>query len=251
MLQAKPTTTLGAQIERWYENAGGLDKAVNAAQESQKSRDPKVLDGLLWPKWQPGDVTERRPPVRISPPQEDDVNGARGTWDSGTNEVWVKDDGPHRQSTLEHELSHSAYMRNARTLSTSQKAAADKVGGWSTDHGEGKEAQYMQYLTDPTEVDVRLAEIKRHYAHHTGKLVDSPEEAQKAWKWWESYSRNFTPEANEDRRIKTERPEDTPTLHPWDFQRLDALPEKMKTQMMNRMPELVRSGDRIRELRRA
>jgi hypothetical protein len=102
------------------------------------------------------------------------------------------------------------------------------------------------YLTDPTEVDVRLAEIKRHYAHHTGRLVDSPEEAQKAWDWWRSYSRNFDPGVNES----LERPGENPSLEREDFEFYDnALSPQMKQQMLHRMPELVRSEDKIREYR--
>jgi hypothetical protein len=241
-----PNTTLGKQISRWYDNAGGLDKAIEGAQAAQANRNPRILDNLLWPKWQPSDVTKRTASsIEMSPEDPSPDSPANGWWNQNTKKIWVDSDSKHPQATLEHELSHNAYARDAGTLGTQRSASRDSPS-WVLPHGGGEQADYNRYLLDPTETDVRLAEIKRHYANHTGRLVNTPEEAQKAWDWWRAYKRNFSPGFND----KIERPTDSPTLWPSDFDFYDDLPEQMKEQMLHRMPELVQAPDRIRQLRK-
>lgn len=242
----KPTATLGEQVGRWYENSGGLNAAVQKAQESQQKRDPKVLDGLLWPKWKPEDVNKRAPVTTSDTDPYYKEAGNDGWHDPNSGSIWLRDGAPNKASVLGHELGHHVYARDADTVVRQQAAAEDGVSGWHMPHGGDKKSDYYRYTLEPAEVDVRLAEIKRHYAHHTGRLVDSPEEAQKAWDWWSSYRRNFTPGVNEH----IERPEDAPTLDMRTFDRYDTLPPQMKQQMLHRMPELVQSGDRIRDLQR-
>jgi hypothetical protein len=229
----EPTATLGSQIGRWYENAGGLGKAIDAAQQSQQSRNTRVLDGLMWPKWKPEDVTSRRPSSITRSPQYA-VPNANGAWYHNSSRVWLAPDA--RQSVLEHELSHNAYIRDAKT-GASQAAAAEQSQNWDMPHGGTARGDRAKYLAAPEEVDVRLAEIKRRYAHHAGRLVDSPEEAKKAWDWWRTYNLNFGPAGSK----QVERPEDRPTLYRRDFEYYDDLPGHMKTQMLHRMPELVRT----------
>jgi hypothetical protein len=245
-----PTTTLGAQIGRWYDNAGGLDAAISGAQEAQKNRDPRVLDGLLWPKWKPGDVTKRMPQAVNRVAGLD--NGTNGQWHAGTTEILLRaGEDPATgeplvgQGALEHELSHNAFSRNADTTRQQRDPLRADARDWIVPHGD----DYKAYLLSPPEVDVRLAEIKRHYAHHTGRLVDSPEEAQKAWEWWRWNQLNFMPGFDE----QIERPGDNPTLDPEDFYWYDSQPPQMKEQMLHRMPELVssRREDSIRQYQNA
>jgi hypothetical protein len=46
----------------------------------------------------------------------------------------------------------------------------------------------MRYHTTPIETDAVLADIKRAYAERTGRLVDSPEEAERALKFFRDYN---------------------------------------------------------------
>lgn len=253
-----PRASLGSQVSRWYENAGGLDKAIDSAQQAQSRRNDSVLDGLTWPKWKPGDVTDRKAPIKAKTGLDMDVivTHADGLYWPSNGAVWLRDGIQNRQSVLEHELSHGAFLRDESTADAMERAAKNNPS-WVVPHGGNESSDRASYLLDPAETDVRLAEIKRHYAHHTGKLVTNPDEAKEAWSWWRSYNRNFRPDSKPlqpGRRAQPtpiERPEDTPTLFPSQFEFYDNLPDTMKKQMFHRMPELVRSSpDRIRELQR-
>lgn len=83
---------------------------------------------------------------------------------------------------------------------------------------------YGDYLMRPASIDPRLAEAKRLYASLTGKMVDTPEEAVKAW---ELYKQSY---------------QDGPPLYDpvmgEDYQWYEKYPELMK-QMMERMPGVV------------
>jgi hypothetical protein len=241
LLGYTPNTTLGDQIGRWYEPAGGLGNAIKSAQTAQKNRDGSVLDGLLWPKWEPADVTQRTPAsITISAPSQDQA-GPEGRWDSYPGSVWLKKGSAWpQQPVLEHELGHNAYVRDTATLRSQEDATEKGAAGWNVPHGGTDRADFYRYALDPAEVDVRLAEIKRRYAFATGRLVDSPEEAQKAWDWWRSNYYESPPDKNDPER---------PTMTPGQFRIYDNLPGPMQRQMFHRMPELVRSEDRIRRLR--
>lgn len=89
-----------------------------------------------------------------------------------------------------------------------------------------EDAEYNKYLLNPAETDVRLAEIKRQYAHQTGTLVETPEQAQDAWKWYQQNQDKLSPDM---------------TLEPEQFELYDSLPEEQKTQLFHRMPELVQN----------
>ena len=251
----KPTTSLGEQVGRYYKNAGGLDKAVDAAQEAQENRDPKVLDGLLWPKWGRGQMS-MQVPVEVGSRDDEwkDSNGLHWLHPDNSHSIWLNKDGTHKQSTLEHEASHAAYLPTYDALDSQIKASADSQA-WPRPHrgDDGYVGSSMQnfrhYLTDPAEVDVRLAEVKRRYAHHTGNLVQTPEEARKAWDWWRSYSRNLDRPMNEGSKSPFERPDEEPTMSREQFDFYDDLPPQMKQQMLHRMPELVDRGNAIRTLK--
>lgn len=247
----KPTTSLGEQVGRYYKNAGGLSKAVSSAQEAQKNRDPKVLDGLLWPKVEKGRINKQFP-VDVS--AESNQN-ADGLYDTENESVWLNKDDRNQQATLEHELSHGAYIPSVGARGKQYTASRDS-SSWVRPHGDnttgawdwGSRSDTANYLTDPTEVDVRLAEIKRRYAHHTGNLVETPEEAQEAWDWWSAYGRNLEPQYNEG-MSPYERPNESPTMSRDQFNFYDSLPPQMKQQMLHRMPELVDRGNVIRGLK--
>lgn len=87
---------------------------------------------------------------------------------------------------------------------------------------------YGDYLMRPASIDPRLAEAKRLYARLTGKVVDTPEEAVKAW---ELYKRNY----------QDALPLNDPAMGE-DYQWYEKYPELMK-QMMQRMPGVVSTGE--------
>lgn len=246
LLGYKPTATLGAQIGRWYDNSGGLKKAIAAAQESQSQRDLDVLTNDMWPKWNPDDVTRRTATVEAT----DLPDGYDGQW-RPDGSVLLRN-GPTRspQSVLEHELGHNAYIRDQTTAfiqAVGADATSDVPGQWSFPDEHGWPDDKMpKYLMDPAEVDVRLAEIKRRYAHHTGRLADSPEEAGKAWKWYRENQQHFQPGAAPG----VERPGEYPTLEPEQFDFYDSLPDDSRQKLLHRMPELVR-GSVLKGLRGA
>lgn len=83
---------------------------------------------------------------------------------------------------------------------------------------------YGDYLMRPASIDPRLAEAKRLYASLTGRMVETPEEAVKAW---EMYKQNY----------QDAMPQDGPIMGE-DYQWYEKYPELMK-QMMERMPGVV------------
>lgn len=88
--------------------------------------------------------------------------------------------------------------------------------------------EYGDYLMRPASIDPRLAEAKRLYARLTGKTVDTPEEAVRAW---ETYKQNY----------RNVLPQDGPVMGE-DYQWYEKYPELMR-QMMQRMPGVVSTAE--------
>lgn len=166
------TKSLADDIGRWYENAGGLEKAIDLAQQAGA-------------EWKPEAIYKERP-VRF----EDSKTGvvyrttgkpAMGSYDRTTDTVRM-DPGflgdvygnarSGRQSVLEHERSHAAIDGSGG------RNPVAKSGGAFDTPGIG------EYVLTPSEMNVRLAQIKRRYAHATGQIVDTPEKAQEALYWY-------------------------------------------------------------------
>ena len=89
---------------------------------------------------------------------------------------------PDRQGTREHELSHAAYGGGRSTDPRWGRAGAFQPA--SNSAGDTFDDAVYQYMSTPTELDPRLAEIKRSYARSTGKLVNDAESARAAFTWW-------------------------------------------------------------------
>lgn len=53
-----------------------------------------------------------------------------------------------------------------------------------------RQAADVRYRTRPIETDAALAEVKRAYAAQTGRLVNTPEEAEKALRWFRDYNQS-------------------------------------------------------------
>ena len=77
----------------------------------------------------------------------------------------------------------------------------------------------------PTEIDVRLAEVKRRYAQHTGIIVDTPEKAEQAIKWFDTTRGERKYEMGEH---------DSGNHELWNM-----LTPDQKDEILHRMPELV------------
>jgi hypothetical protein len=163
--------SLADDISRWYENAGGLDRAIDLAQQAGA-------------KWRPEDIYKRRPVTF-----EDSENviyrasdkPVRGSYDPATGKVRMTpgyktdvyaDGKSGRQAVLEHERSHGALGVNSKDDPIAE------AGGAFSSPGFGN------YVLTPDEMTVRLAQIKRRYAHETGEIVDTPEKAQRALYWY-------------------------------------------------------------------
>ena len=207
-----PTTkTLREDISRWYEPAGGIDKAVDAAQVAMQQTD------FPFKPWDPRMLDAQVPVVMA--PLDSDINGM---YTPALRRITFNNDQIPTQNSLEHERSHSVF-------------GPDQISGPPLDDEGSKYASQRatSYLTRPTEIDVRLANIKRHYAYNTGKIVTTPEEAVEAIKWWGRNSDDFMQQAPE-REIPAYKPRQEAGTYL-------LLPEEEKQKVFRRMPELVNS----------
>jgi hypothetical protein len=147
-----------------------------------------------------------------------------GEYDKPSRRIYIRDDLPSPRPVVEHEATHSGLLRSMPPGAFSLQAKPLR----------SSDENYIRYLMRPAEIDVRLAEAKRMYARITGRLVETPEDAAKAW---DLYKRSY----------QGVGPEDAPTMQ-GDFQEY----EKDKTlleEMMQRMPGVVSNeGDVIRAL---
>lgn len=132
---------------------------------------------------------------------------------------------PWRQRNIEHELTHGAqyadtdkqspaflfgapYQREhnmAHPVSLSESLIPrDRINPnftsvdnfesekeWQQAHGESS----ADYRTNWTEIDPRLAELKRNYSKATGKPVHTPEDAAEAWRWFKEKGTHIMPGA--------------------------------------------------------
>ena len=87
------------------------------------------------------------------------------------------------KATLDHELTHSNIGGGK---STYPRKYPDSQTPYKNPYGDDnpKMKKYWDYAATPTELDPRIAEIKRAYTSSTGRHVNTMEEAEKAWYWW-------------------------------------------------------------------
>jgi hypothetical protein len=100
-------------------------------------------------------------------------------------------------------------------------------GGTIEFHDSDPVMRQAAYLTERVEVDPRLADIRRRYAHTFGRDVQTVEDAQKAWDWWRK-SQNAWAEA----------PNDRPTIDRAAFGLYDSLPDYAKQALLVRMTQV-------------
>lgn len=163
--------SLADDISRWYEKAGGLDTAIDLAQQAGA-------------RWRPEDIYKDRPVTFEDSENVRYQSGkkpVRGSYDPATGTVRMAPEyrtdvyggsKSGRQAVLEHERSHGALGVPTRDDPVAQAGGAFESPGFGN------------YVLTPSEMAVRLAQIKRRYAHATGQIVDTPEKAQEALYWY-------------------------------------------------------------------
>jgi hypothetical protein len=172
---------------------------------------------LPFKPWDVADLDKQVPTVmRDLPPR------TRGQYDPGDRTIALNGNRLPTQYVLEHERSHSVFGPDQYVEPGVQDEGSRFANSRAT-----------EYLTQPQEMDVRLANIKRHYAYNTGRIVNTPEEAERALKWWGRNSDDFDNEAPE-----TERPPNHPKTEAGTYL---LLPDELKQKVLRRMPELVNS----------
>jgi len=87
------------------------------------------------------------------------------------------------KATLDHELTHSNI---GGSESTYPRKYPDSMTPYKNPYGDDNPRMkaYWDYAATPTELDPRIAEIKRAYTSQTGRHVYNMEEAERAWYWW-------------------------------------------------------------------
>lgn len=142
-------------------------------------------------------------------------------------------DGPlsMRNATLEHEATHGllfapllkgkGWSAPYHNLPFDSPSFADSdlnpIGGPSN-----------EYLMRRSELDPRVAEIRRRFASVEGRDVNSPADAQDAWDWWRENKDRF---ASGGDQPKT-------SLYPSAFAMYDSLPKEAKDIIFRRMTQV-------------
>lgn len=213
------TKTLRDDIARWYEPAGGIDKAIASARQAMEQVDAPFLP------WDTRGVDRPIPAVSMDLPVQAWTGATKpslGQYDERTGRVLLNSTlSKYKQNTLEHERSHGVFGVNG----TGQ--------GISSEQTRFLGSAPTNYITAPDEIDVRLANIKRQYAYNTGRIVDTPEEAERAIKWWGRNSDDYQLEAPEAEQHPYQPKSEAGTYL--------LLPEEQKQKVLRRMPELVNS----------
>lgn len=268
-------------VAKYYSGIdGGVDEAINAAQSAMNTpaRDSKFENPLAYNKWTP-DRIERVYEVRTFPVTKDTKTHARYYPQSDFIELGIPDKslkntdlfGNYR-SSLQHESTHAytndpldRVVRETRRISVRPDSDDGTLEGEASDlpipGRPVEDRNFRDYLNRPTEADVRLAEIKREYAHATGVLVRTPEDADAAMNWYHDNAELIKQgRGNRPSNTGAERtlpgslregagvdPEYYEYSHPINQQKYKQDPEKFDRdtkvyqQYMRRMPELVRS----------
>ena len=252
--QAQPRQRLGPKpspgshapsenIGRWYENAGGFDNAVRAAQDAMQTRDnlqaaepvparSPILYRERWPRWEAENAYR---PVGQEPMKPSDAASTQGLYNSGRDAIRLREGVPNAPAVREHEETHAYLIRGLPEKAQYSYYRPMRWGANGSLLSQAGQHDFIDYIQEPREIDVRLAEVKRRYAHHTGKLVDSPAAAREAWNWWRDNQSTVYPGYNSPDR------DDDPTMDPEQFEHYDKLPDEAKELFYKRMPELVRS----------
>jgi hypothetical protein len=253
-------------LSRWYENTpGGFDGAVENSQQALKKYGVVYphSNSPAYGQWSPDAVDA---PSRVAVNLElNKFDSPRGTYGAGGVKMnpAMLDATKARNATLEHEMTHHLMLHGQDapddpTLVQVQRAGNRRERFDSTPEGsitlQNNPSLALIYEKSPfadmradaeralrplvgseryvmrrVELDPRVAEVRRRYAHHTGQDVTTPEEAEKAWDWYRTNRQHF-----EDLSSPHERPSMTHTQ----FNTYDALPPESKRIMFTRMTQV-------------
>ena len=247
-------TSLGEQVGRWYEGVGGIEDVTDKA----VTRGAMNFGGLnrdRWPAITEEGVNRQQRIYRGDARAPGDINlDNTAGYHRGNSSIKNQISGLSRLSrtgdsihmltdapdnhTKEHELTHGALLGGVDGMevgihenvienrgSFTQEGTPPMVGRVSPD---AEVIDASGYFSDPAEIDARLAEVKRRYAHHTGVLVETPGQAEDALEWFNN---------TRDERIELFDDQDSHG-HAW----YESLSPEQKEEMYARMGELVDSG---------
>ena len=270
------SATPAEHIGRWYNKIpGGLQTATTQAQQAMKQNTQSgTINRTTFPEWNTANLNH---PFPIEHTHLE--AGTGGEYSPYNANIKLNIGNPIKQQAIkEHELSHGMFMKGDEWEGRPDEDvfrrndvvdSTDPESGGSVQLNEhynlglldNNPNRYQKYVLTPPESDVRLAEIKRRYAHDTGKLVTTPEEARDAF---EHFGKHYTYDEGQDNSVtrgysdpspehaleknikgfgplSPEALKDVPTLTPSTFKYYNELPEEMKQQLFRRMPELVQN----------
>jgi hypothetical protein len=250
-------------VSRWYDKIpGGLDAAIQSSQDSMARSGASGYGA-----WHPADVDVPADVYleALGPSTGGQYRHGSGAISLNSNRLVLEP--ARQRGTLEHELTHAMtadpmhafghpeatgpIFRGPRVIVGNDGRMVDDWRSEDMDvlrpivgrmeasraalppgsplllYDSDQPMRLAQYLTRRVEVDPRLADIRRRYAHTFGKDVTNTDEAQKAWDWWRESQDSWSQAAN-----------DRPSIDSTAFALYDALPDEAKKAMLVRMTQV-------------
>ena len=99
------------------------------------------------------------------------------------HEVRFQAEGAVDPNNMEHFANDNWGYHTAADIAYSNVFSPEQIAAMGPEEAM-KQAQMLKYRTMPVEADTVLADIKRAYAEQTGRLVNTPEEAERALLWF-------------------------------------------------------------------
>lgn len=223
--------TPGKHFGRWYDKIpGGFKRVVEKAKEVSNTNRAAGSDvsgfAKRWPEMpyknlnDPTRVNWHAMPKDVSIFERQTSGQTKGR--GFPVDLFSYPSSPTSRATLEHELTHNVFPG---------ATDSSRRDGWLKDYVD----TFRDYLLSPSEIDVRLAEIKRRFAFATGELVDTPEKAKKAIEWWKARNNQYRVDAFLDKGTNA-----ASIGSDWEDV-YERLPERFKQELYKRMPELVQN----------
>lgn len=235
--RAPPSVTFRDVTQHWYAGRpGGIDAAIDNSQRAMR-RDgvpfPVDHESRQYGEWSPRDADAPMAVVVRDLPA-----GAAGRFTPRGIDIaplTAAADGDHslRNAILEHEATHG--------LTFTPLVRKGKEREWSANYAhlpfhdsefpEGISALLSpdkEYVLRRSEVDPRLAEIRRRYAAFANKDVNTVEDAAAAWEWWRQNQHRFN--------LGGDQP--LATLYPSAFALYDDMPAAAKSILHKRMMQV-------------
>lgn len=261
-----PPMSLKDAVARWYSKTGGADQAIDSSQKALAEYEPTGWDSL-YGKWSRADA-ERLVPITEDPSLPEGTDGqwkTNGPFDSGV--LLNPASRSNALATAEHELTHAALLpaksmtgligagrasdaftpitwekpeRLKETIARVQQSHAD----WLRSRGVAEDVVsramagyddpnahlHYEYLSQPAEIDPRLAEIRRRFEFSTGVPVRSEGDAKAALNWWMNTGRHQWHDAVD--------PSNAPTMSHRAFDLYARYPDDLRQALVRRLPQV-------------